>query len=285
MYALLDRVYGKWARRHAQRMAIRYQRSMFVVYLTKYVKKHMKLRTRDAAEHAELIPYIERYVDRCERVVSYLREHQKDLIVALRDAFCVGLTTKGSSYYYHPRYAPLRRIVRDRARIHVMRDTRDTEIRAVLEDIVAMAADLRFGFVASDTAAKTKIREHWIQRPPPLALFIFIVLSLRVFFGTYTKDFHAFGLEDAMYLIFTGMGLTSMYMLYLRVPQCICAEAKKSAQEVYANHKTNLHLNLLDAHGDMDEYMRREADAEYAIVTTRRQETPLPIPHAWEEAV
>jgi hypothetical protein len=279
MYAWLDRVYGKWARRHAQRMAIRYQRTMFVVYLTKYVKKHVKLRTRDAAEHAELIPYIERYADRCERVVSYLREHQKDLIVALRDAFCVGATTKGS--YYHPRYAPLRRIVRDRARTSVVRDTaNDTEIHTVLEDIVDMAADLRFGFVASDTVAKTKIREHWIQRPPPLALFVLIVLSLRVFFGTYTKSFHVFGLEDAMYLIFTGMGLTSMYMLYLRVPQCICAEAKKSAQEVYANHKTNLHLNLLDAHGDVDEYMRREAEAEYAVFTA-----PLPLPPAWEEAV
>ena len=192
-------------------------------------------------------------------VVSYLREHQKDLIVALRDAFCVGATRKGS--YYHPRYAPLRRIVRDRAWARVVRDTKDTEIHAVLEDIVDMAADLRIGFVTSDTAAKTKIREHWIQRPPPLALFVLVVLSLRVFFGAYTKSFHVFGLEDAMYLIFTGMGLMSLYMLYLRVPQSICAEAKKSAQEVYVNHKTNLHLNLLDAHGDVDEYMRREAEA------------------------
>jgi len=274
MYAWLDRVYGKWARRHAQRMAIRYQRTMFVVYLTKYVKKHVKLRTRDVAEHAELIPYIERYADQCERVVSYLREHQKDLVVALRDAFCVGATTKGSSYYYHPRYAPLRRLVRDRAWAHVVRDTaNDTEIHTVLEDIIDMAADLRFGFVTSDNVAKTKIREHWIQRPPPLALFVLIVLSLRVFFGTYTKSFHVFGLEDAMYLIFTGMGLTSMYMLYLRVPQSICAEAKKSAQEVYANHKTNLHLNLLDAHGDVNEYMRREADTDYAMIVT----TPLPL--------
>jgi hypothetical protein len=242
---------------------------MFVVYLTKYVKKHVKLRTRDAHEHAELIPYIERYADRCERVVSYLREHQKDVVVALRDAFCVG-STKWS--YYHPRYAPLRRIVRDRAWHHMVRDVLpigDTEINIVLEDIVDMAADLRFGFVASDTTAKTKIREHWIQRPPPLALFVLIVISLRVFFGTYTNNFHVFGLEDAMYLIFTGVGLTSMYMLYLRVPQCICAEAKKSAQEVYANHKTNLHLNLLGAHGDVDEYMRREADIIYSIVTTR----------------
>lgn len=258
LYALLDRVYGKWARRHAQSITFRYQRMMFTVYLTKYVKKHVKLRTRDSQEHPELLAYIDQYSSQCAAITLHLSANVDGIVSALCDAFCVD--SKGKMTYYHPRYAPARRIVRDRAtEMLASRIPSSRECANVMEDIVDMAEALRFGFAASDTAAKTKIREHWIQRPPHIAFFVVVVIMLRVFFGIYTNNFQSFDTEDVMYLIFTVLGLSSIYMVYLRVPQSICAEAKKSAQEVYMKYKIDLQFQLLDDHGDETEFMRTEA--------------------------
>lgn len=258
MYSLLDKIYGKCARRHAQRIAYQYQCVMFVTYLKKFLKKHIKLRTRDSREHVELLAYIERHSETCDAIIQYITYHQKEIISILCNHYCK--KSNGRLTYYHLRYAPMRECIRTRAleAICTTSAKENVEIYNMLNNIVCMAEDLRNGFVTSDNAAKTKIREHWIQRPPHIALFTLIVIMLRLFYVMYTKQFYVFDVDDTMYLIFTIMGFVSIYMVYLRVPQCICAEAKKSAQEVYMNHKINLHFELLDTCGDVNEYMNNQ---------------------------
>ena len=258
MYSLLDKLYGKRARRHAQRIACQYQYVMFSIYLKKYLKKHMKLRTRDSHEHPELLTYIERYSETCDAIIQYITYHQNEIVSILCNFYCK--PSNGRLTYYHPRYASIREYIRTQALDAVCTASakENVEIYNVLNNIVCMAEDLRNGFITSDNAAKTKIREHWIQRPPHIALFTLIIIVLRIFYVMYTKQFYVFDVEDTIYLIFTIMGFVSIYMVYLRVPQCICAEAKKSAQEVYMNHKINLHFQLLDTCGNVSEYINNQ---------------------------
>ena len=42
------------------------------------------------------------------------------------------------------------------------------------------------------------------------------------------------------------VGTIAVFLIYMRVPQSIFADAKKSASEVYIQQKSQLHLNILN---------------------------------------
>lgn len=257
IYVLLEKLYGKRARRTAQRMARKYQRMMFEIYIRKYIKKHIKLRVKDPQEHPELVEYVNKNSKDCDVVVTLLKEHQDSIVASLREVYCDH--PKPSMTFYHYTYTPVRAMLREHAmdRVYEIVPMRESCVVQVVDDVVAMADDLRNGFVISDTIAKSKIREHWIERPPPMICFLCLVMIIR--FLSFFFD-STFDTEDHLYILLTLMSMGSIYLVYLRVPQSICAEAKKNAQEKYFNYKTRLHLELLESISNdaLHSYMRDE---------------------------
>lgn len=257
IYALLEKLYGKRARRSAQRMARAYQRMMFDIYIRKYIKKHIKLRVKDPQERPELVEYVNKHSKECDIVIALLKEHQERIVASLREVYCDN--PKASMTFYHYTYAPVRAMLREHAmdRVYEIVPMRECCVAEVIDDVVTMADDLRYGFMVSDNVAKSKIREHWIERPPPVICFLCLVMTIRFFSFFFDNTFDT---EDHLYILLTLMSMGSIYLVYLRVPQSICAEAKKNAQEKYFNYKTQLHLMLLKSISKdaLDSYMNDE---------------------------
>lgn len=257
IYTLLEKLYGKRARRSAQRMARAYQRMMFDIYIRKYIKKHIKLRVKDPQERPELVEYVNKHSKECDIVIALLKEHQERIVASLREVYCDN--PKASMTFYHYTYAPVRAMLREHAmdRVYEIVPMRECCVAEVIDDVVTMADDLRYGFMVSDNVAKSKIREHWIERPPPVICFLCLVMTIRFFSFFFDNTFDT---EDHLYILLTLMSMGSIYLVYLRVPQSICAEAKKNAQEKYFNYKTQLHLMLLKSISKdaLDSYMNDE---------------------------
>lgn len=257
MYSFLERLYGKYARRVAEGMARKYQRIMFSTYIRKYIKKHIKLRQSNPCEHPELIEYVNCHKKECESTIAFLKTHTRKIESVLLLLYCENRAR--SPNIYHPAYRAVRENVRDHVEVRLFATipTADPYIANVLHDIVFMANDLRYGFVVSDNTAKTKIREHWIERPPPMCMFLLVMIFLRLLHLLIEKDYE---IKDNVYILLTIMSLGSMYLVYLRVPQSICADAKKNAQELYLLYKTNLHMNLLSCISQeaKEAYMEKE---------------------------
>lgn len=257
IYALLEKLYGKRARRTAQRMARAYQRMMFDIYIRKYIKKHIKLRVKDPQEHPELVEYVHKHTKECDIVVALLKEHQDRIVASLCEVYCDN--PKASMTFYHYAYTPVRAMLREHAmdRVYEILPMKECCVVEVIDNVVTMADDLRYGFMVSDNVAKSKIREHWIERPPPMIGFLCLVMIIRFFSFFFDSSFDA---EDHLYILLTLMSLGSIYLVYLRVPQSICAEAKKNAQEKYFNYKTHLHLELLKSISidALDSHMKAE---------------------------
>ena len=264
MYSFLERLYGKYARRVAERMTQKYQSMMFCTYIRKYIKKHIKLRQSDPCEHPELMEYVTCYTTDCENTIAFLKTHGALLESALSSLYCENRVR--CSNIYHPAYQTVREKIRDRIELQIFERLQVTDpyIADVLRKIIDMADDLRYGFVASENTAKTKIREHWVERPPPMCIFLLTIMFLRLV--------HLFFLEgeyetkDHLYILLTIMSLGSIYLVYLRVPQSICADAKKNAQEQYSVYKTDLHISLLSrvSQQTRDAYMEQEVNKHIA---------------------
>lgn len=244
---MIEYIFGKYYRRVAQQIANKYQTQTFEKYVKKYMKKHCKLR-RINKETIELNDLIVRNKDEFNDISNYITKHIDDICNDLVNFYC-NKKPLISKYLliYKPQYKEIRDRLDETCLTHIINKYPiHSNYDYIVKDIVEFASKLRMGFSVSDITAKTKIREHWIERAPILLLFTFFILSFKMI--TYVKDiilFHAdiWTAVDIFLSFFTF--ITALYMVYLRVPQSICADANKAASEIYFNSKIELHHSLL----------------------------------------
>lgn len=253
----------KYIRETSSRYAAKFQSQMFNMYIRKFVRKFIKLLTHNEDEHPELSEYVKVNHTLIQELCIYVRMHRDDIIRLLVYYYCMNKPIQSSyQVYYHEAYSGVRHIVDDKIQKMIRQNfytslpenyLSNPFIDLFIRCICSIASDLRKGFFHSDIIAKTKTTEHWIERMPVYMLCSIIILVMKVFIDTYviyTTVFSYLYVAD----IFVSMSIcgTATYLVFLRVPQSICAEAKRAASDTYIFHKTNLHIYFLEQTGKLN---------------------------------
>jgi hypothetical protein len=232
-----------------------YQNKVFKIYLKKYIKKYEKLLTNHKNEHNELLPYLDVHADDIKVFCAYLRLYKDDIIKLLTYYYCINRQTS-SKYriYYLEQYKTVRERIDETIKhlvyvnfidnLPVQYKTNDI-IRFFLDKSCEVASLMRYGFLVSDVTAKTKTTEHWISRLP-----LFLICTVLIVIGK-SYMYIWFNDNEYMFIIFDVLtsvcvGIIAIFLVFMRVPQSIYADAKKSASDVYIVQKTKLHFYLLN---------------------------------------
>lgn len=251
------------------RYSYTYQYKVFTIYLEKFVKKFVKLLTNDNKEHDELIPYIDENMEQIHAFHSYLNMYKTDIIKLLTYYYCINRQVS-SKYriYYLDQYSGVRLRVDSKIRhllyVNFMSNLPDhfksnEVIHLFLDNLSDFASSMRYGFLVSDITAKTKTTEHWISRLPLFLTCTILVVILKSWKYVLTPEE-----TDHIYIVTdicstTLIGIVAVFLIFMRVPQSIYADAKKSASDIYINKKANLHLYLLNktTKENVDKYYER----------------------------
>tara|TARA_B110000259_G_C13989667_1_gene391929 strand:- start:736 stop:1485 length:750 start_codon:yes stop_codon:yes gene_type:complete len=232
-----------WARTRSIRYAYAAQAAVFKTYITKFIHKYSKLHTPNMAENPELFDYITED-DANVRLLSVIKQSRHALIHVLCFEYCLNRPLKSTQQHSYYKYPTFRGSVDDhvlgRARsvVNERHPTVDTYVTHVCE----FAASLRMGFMHSDATAKAKVTEHWFDRLPLVVTFSLVSVGAKVCLEL-SSDAGAHAYVDVC--IHAVMCMAATYMVFLRVPQAIFADAKKSASDVYIDHKTALYQRML----------------------------------------
>lgn len=184
--------------------------------MNKYITKYCKYLTLNDKETPELRPFVEQNNKQICQLVSLIRDRRQEIVTKLYQ--------KQNLTDIHA-HEPL--------------------IRWFVHDVSQFSFKLHDGVFKNKRTAKQKMVEHWIERLPTLVFVSFISLVLKTIQTVYVfpKEI-VWSLIDLIthcYLFFVVI-----YMVYLRVPQCIFADAKQNASNKYFEFKTNLHRDLLN---------------------------------------
>ena len=248
-------------RRQSLQYAHCFQTQMFKIYIDKYIKKFQKLLTPNAIEHPELLDHIKKNQIYVDDLLCYINHHKSHIQNILSELYCVNKPIKSTNQiYYHPAYECVRDKIDTVIFIQVKNSCSNHKSKIEIENpmielfiinVCRMASALRQGFVHSDVVAKAKSTEHWIERMPIFAassLMIFTMKLIMNIYVVYTTSFsYICVLDTVVSLMVCGVAI---FMVYMRVPQSICAEAKRAASDTYIQFKTNLHLMFLNSSED-----------------------------------
>jgi hypothetical protein len=246
--SIIEYCFGKIYRKKAQLIANKYQTQTFIKYIKKYMKKHCKLRTINMQETPELSHLIHINQYEYQYIIYFIQNNYENICNDLVNFYCKNKPTLSKYLFiYKPQYHNIRNSI-DKECLQQMlhKYPINQDCIYIIQDIVSFASKLRNGFNISDVTAKTKIKEHWIERAPVLLLFTFFLLSIKLIHDVKViilLEANIWTAIDIFISLFTF--ITAMYMVYLRVPQSICADANKAAGEIYFDSKVELHHSLL----------------------------------------
>lgn len=254
----------RWLRKYIREKSIRYatefQTRMFNMYINKFVRKFVKLLTANDDEHPELSEYIMLNQTLIQELCVYVRMHRNEIIKLLLYYYCMNKPIQSTyQIYYHDAYTNVRFRVDEQIQSLIRQNfytslpenyMANPFIDLFIRCLCSIASELRKGFFHSDIIAKTKTTEHWIERMPVYMLCSCVILIMKVIMDTYvvyTTVFSYMYVVDVV--VSTTICGTALYLVFLRVPQSICAEAKRAASDTYIVHKTNLHIYFLEQTG------------------------------------
>lgn len=225
----------KWLYRYAYSFSRKCQKENFIVYVNKYITKHIKYREKKDDKEFEydiLIVFTDK--EFCEDVVIKLTKEKKQLCKFLYDNNLDIYINRKQNYSF--------RVLTDEQHVNKLSNEynsiskiNDSEI---IENIVRFSVKFQDVFVKSDLTAKTKIQEHWFMRMPIYATCITIIYGLNVLEQdkqNYTK------------IIFMTIAyVLSLYLVAIRFHQSVSAETKKFSSELYSKEKNNLFVHLIN---------------------------------------
>lgn len=232
----------RWTRDRSTRYAHCAQCNVFAMYITKFINKYLKLHTPNPHEHPELFEQMSTsYAVKHMVNVIHLNKHK--LIDLLITEYCLNRPLKSTHQRTFTMYANLR-VAFDERVLNLARtvvNDRQSKVDEYVTSVCAFASALRDGFVYSDATAKSKVAEHWFQRLPLVVSVSCMSMCIKCYLE-FTRD-----VDQRAYIEIVSHGvmcMTAIWLVYLRVPQAIFADAKKSASELYISHKTKLYQQL-----------------------------------------
>ena len=216
---------------YAYSYARRCQHFYFMLYLEKYINKHIKYRIK-SDEYEILLPLIHVNNHHFERIIEQLQCHTNSLCSFLYDENVFIYNSKRAYSY----------------RLHTIDDHANRLVNTcvlqidthVLHDIVHFSLFSQDLFYKSDLTAKTKIQEHWVMRLPIYITCLTIVLVIKLL---EIKEIVLLNLI----LTFTVYFL-SLFLVTIRFHQSVSADTKKIFSETYTKAKTDLFLSLVSNH-------------------------------------
>lgn len=226
------------------------------MYLEKFVRKFIKLLTNKKGEHDELLPYINLHQNEIKVLLAYLNMYQVDIVKLLTYYYCIKRKVSSKNrIYYLEQYKHVRERVDGNIRhllyLNFMESLpeqykQNVIIHLFLNSVCQMATSMRYGFLISDITAKTKTTEHWISRLPLFLACSIVVLIGKSYIYIVSNERTGYAYIVIDILVSFCVGTIAVFLIYMRVPQSIFADAKKSASEVYIQQKSQLHLNILN---------------------------------------
>jgi len=254
----------KFIRNKSNRYALDFQENMFTIYMNKFATKFEKLLTQNVTERPELVEYIRNNHDRIQELKIYMNMHKAEIMKTLFYFHCMRKSIKSTDQiFYLDAYSDVRKRV-DSKILHLVHENfyrtlpqsylENHFIELFIMSMCNMASELRKGFFHSELVAKTKITEHWVERIPVIFVCSFILLFMKIagdVYVIYVTNFSYLFLIDIIASVFVCF--VALYLVFLRVPQSIYAEAKHAASDTYILHKTNLHLLFLKQSGKKNE--------------------------------
>jgi hypothetical protein len=233
--------------------------------MNKFANKFEKLLTPNLTEHPEMFDYIQNNNYRIQELKVYIQMHKAEIMKMLFCFHCMRKSIKSTDQvFYLDGYSDVRQRV-DSKIMHFVQENfynktlpqsymENQFIDLFIRSMCNMASDLRKGFFHSEIVAKTKITEHWVERIPVIFVCSFILLFMKIsgdVYVIYLTNFSYMVLIDIMSSVFVCF--VALYLVFLRVPQSINAEAKHAASDTYILHKANLHLLFLKQSGKTNE--------------------------------
>lgn len=233
------------------------QRRFFFIYVDKYIKKHIKLKTKNLEEYSVLSRLIERKEKKFEIDRTFLKNNKTHIINYLyienNRLYKLGKMdyTAGWAIDYHD-HDILDHIMHD---INSVIYTNETTSKS-LKNIVYFASKLRLSFFYSEITAKAKVQEHWIERLP---IYFFCVTSI------YTMQVldHIYYHEEILYLkliLYSYVYVVSIFLVILRLCQSVSADTKKCFGEIYYKSKKQLYKDII-----LNENIYQELNVEQII--------------------
>ena len=250
--SLIQRKIGKILRKTSIHYAHTNQKKMFIIYINKYITKFTKFLTVNEKEHPELIEFIIANRENITEFMSYSRVFRADIVDTLLKYYCSNNPMKNTrNIYYHDSYESVRdnvdtTIRKNMTALNPNIIQSNIVVQLFLTNICCFSSSLRQGFVLSDVTAKTKTTEHWVERIPPLLFISFTILFMKLYivFYNFRGEVAPILVVDVMVTIIACV--SALILVYLRVPQAICADAKRSASDTYIKFKIDLHLDFLN---------------------------------------
>lgn len=224
----------KAAYRYAYGFARSCQEKYFLMYMHKYVNKHIKYR-KESDEYDVLVVVVHSNLPEYDRVVSQLSSE--------RNRLCRYLYDKNREIYarFRTQYA-----YRLKTRAHhmcdILTDYHDTKIEDAdaLRDIVSFSLEFQDIFNKSDLTAKTKIHEHWFMRLPIYVPCVTLILLLNL-----TRvDPVAQRVQIKIGFMFVAYVL-SVFLVIVRFHQSVAADTKKICSEIYTKRKNALFVGFV----------------------------------------
>lgn len=227
------RLFQKYLYRYAYRFARGCQEKYFLIYMHKYIKKHIKYRI-ESNEYDVLIRMVHSNFLAYNRLVFQLSKEASRLCNYLyvnnRDIY-----TRFSTHYAYRLKTPEQHV------IHMIQDYDDTTIQddVVLRDIVSFSFEFQEIFYKSDLTAKTKIQEHWFMRLPIYIPCVTLILLLNLVNVDIVAEQVKVGFMFMAYLL-------SIFMVIIRFHQSVAADTKKICSEIYTKRKNALFVALVN---------------------------------------
>jgi len=207
--------------------AERYRNYWFKTYTAKFVKKIGKMAHKEG-NHA---------------VAHFVRENSEMLVDWPAEVLCSPDVTKNEAYLFCPSNSALLAETKGRMRDAFGQLKTEANISAVTEAIVDFAFGLRNQLIASSSVAKTKVREYWEDRIPPMVILLGVLLIVQLIFLDYDKP----GGKGWVTTAVTLSGFTASFvMVYLRLPHAVDAATKQKASDYYIAHKDSVGRLIVD---------------------------------------
>ena len=234
------------------------QKRFFFIYVEKYIKKHIKLKTKNLDEYFVLSSLIDSKEKNFESENTFLKMNIMNIIKYLyienNRLYKLGKVdyTAGWAIEYHDQYI-LDNIMYDMSAA-IMCDN-ETTFKS-LENIVLFANKLRLSFFNSEITAKAKVQEHWIERLPIYVFCVTSIYTMQVFEHIYYQ-------KEILYLkliLYSYVYMVSIFLVILRLCQSVSADTKKCFGEIYYTSKKLLYNSII-----LNENIDRELNIEQII--------------------
>lgn len=218
--------------RYAYGFARRCQEKYFMVYMRKYLKKHIKYR-QENNEYDVLIVVVHTHITQYDHFVRQLTIEMNRLTRYLYDKNREIYSRFCTQYAYRLK-TPEQHVT------HIVQEyeTRIDDERA-LQDIVAFSLQFQDIFYKSDLTAKTKIQEHWFMRLPIYVPCVTLILILNLIKVDIVRERVRVGFMVAAYAL-------SIFLVVIRFHQSVAADTKKICSEIYTKRKNELFVALLE---------------------------------------